>query len=157
MTKNKFLAKLFFEIFDAGDIIRFEPVQLSNPGAELDWDRSWVKTIVTVKGGVFKGQYIAEFTTIDFELFRQQLKKLDSDFNASATFEPLEQQLVLQIKGDGLGHFEVYCEATPESHLGQQLTFSLGFDQTEIKSLVGQLDTITRKFPIDGDFEVENE
>jgi len=151
------LTELYFEIFDAGDIIRLEPFQLSNPGAELDWDRNWVKTNVTVKGGVFKGQYIAEFMTIDFELFKQQIKKLDSDFNASATFEPLEQQLIVKIKGDGLGHFEVHCEATPEPHLGQTLTFSLGFDQTEIKSLARQLDVITKKFPIDGDFKVKNE
>jgi hypothetical protein len=140
-----------------GDIIRIKPLFLTFPKAKLDIDRNWIKTQVTVKGGVFSGQFDAEFMTADFEIFKRQLKKLENDFNATAKFEPWEQQLVLKIKGDGLGHFEVDCEATPEPHLGQTLTFSISFDQTEIKELVRQLDKITKAFPIDGDFKIHNE
>jgi hypothetical protein len=62
-----------------------------------------VKTTVIVKGGVFNGAFSAGFMTSDFEFFKQQLKKLDNDFNGSAKFEPLEGQLILSIKGDGFG------------------------------------------------------
>jgi hypothetical protein len=148
---------LHLEFTDAGDIIRLEPMELIHPNAPLDWDRNWVKTWVTVKGGVFSGQFAAEFMTTDFEIFKQQLKKLDKDFSGKAAFEPLEGQLILKIKGDGLGHFELGCEATPEPHLGQTLSFSISFDQTQIKEYVQQLDTITKKFPIDGDFKIKNE
>jgi hypothetical protein len=151
------LSNTYFEIANEGDIIRIEPLSLTFPKAQLDWDRNWIKTKVTVKGGVFGGQFVAEFMTTDFEIFKRQLKNLDNDFNATATFEPLEQQLVLKIKGDGLGHFEVDCEATPEPHLGQTLIFSINFDQTQIKEYVRQLDTITKAFPIDGDFKIHNE
>ena len=151
------LTDTYLEITDAGDIIRIEPISLKFPKANLDWDRNWIKTNVTVKGGVFSGQFVAEFMTTDFEIFKQQLKKLDNDFNAGATFEPLEHQLVLKIKGDGLGHFEVDCEATPEPHLGQTLTFSISFDQTQIKEYVRQLDRITKAFPIDGALNIHNE
>jgi hypothetical protein len=147
----------YLEITDADDIIRIEPISLSYPKADIDWDRNLVKTKVTVKGGVFSGQFIADFMTTDFEMLKRQLKILDSDFNASVTFEPLEQQLLLKIKGDGLGHFEVDCEATPEPHLGQTLTFSISFDQTQTKEYVRQLNKITKTFPIDGDFKIKNE
>lgn len=151
------MSDLYFEISDSGDIIRLEPSHLTYPNAELDWDRNWVRTKVTVKGGVFSGEYMAEFMTTDFEIFKQQLKMLDNDFSGMATFGPLEQQLILKIKGDGIGHFEVDCEATPEPHLGQSLTFTMTFDQTIIKDLVRQLDVITKKFPINGDFKIKNE
>jgi hypothetical protein len=59
------------------------------------------------------------------------------NFNSIAIFESLEQQLVLKIKGDGLGHFEIDGEETPESHL--ELTFSISFNQTQIKEYVRQL------------------
>lgn len=150
-------SNLYLEFTDAGDIIRIEPLILNYPKAELDWDRNWIKTRVTVKGGVFSGQFAAEFMTTDFEMFKRQLKKLDNDFNGSATFEPLEAQLILKIKGDGLGHFELDCEATPEPHLGHSLFFSICFDQTQIKKYVKQLDKITKRFPIDGDFKIKNE
>jgi hypothetical protein len=151
------LNETYFEITDAGDIIRLEPINLSYPNADLDWDRSWLKTKVTVQGRVFSGQFVAEFMTVDFEKFRRELKALDKDFNGNATFKPIEEQLVLSIKGDGLGHFEVDCEATPEHHLGQTLTFSMSFDQTQLKDYVRQLDRITKAFPIDGDFMIQNE
>lgn len=148
---------IYLEFTDAGDIIRVEPLSLIYPNGQLDWDRNWIKTRVTVKGGVFSGQFTAEFMTTDFEVFKQQLKKLDNDFNGPATFEPLEGQLILKIKGDGLGHFELDCEATPEPHLGHSLSFSISFDQTQIKEYVKQLDKITKRFPIDGDFKIKNE
>ncbi|HSC54061.1 MAG TPA: hypothetical protein VLC98_10585 [Phnomibacter sp.] len=151
------MSDTYFEITDAGDIIRIEPLSLTFPDAQLDWDRNWIKTKVTVKGGVFSGQFVAEFMTTDFEILKRQLKNLEKDLNGTARFEPLEQQLVLKIKGDGLGHFEVDCESTPESHLGQSLTFSISFDQTAIKEFVRQLDRITKTFPIDGDFKIHNE
>ena len=151
------MSDIYFEITDAGDLIRIEPFHLTNPKAQLDWDRNWIKTKVTVKGGVFSGEFVGEFMTTDFEIFKRQLKKLDQDFNATATFQPLEQQLTLKIKGDGLGHFDVDCEAAPQSHLGQTLTFSMNFDQTYIKELVKQLDKITKAFPINGDFEIHDE
>ena len=151
------MKKTYLEFTDAGDIIRIEPISLTYPKADLDWDRNWIKTNVIVKGGVFSGQFLAEFMTTDFEMLKQQLKKLDKDFNASASFEPLEQQLVLRIKGDGLGHFELECEASPEPHLGQTLSFSINFDQTEIKEYINQLDKITKSFPITGDFKIRND
>jgi len=148
--------EIYFQIADSGDIIRIEPLYLVYPNADLDWDRNWIKANVTVQGGVFRGQFVAEFMTTDFEIFKKELKNLDKDFNAIAKFEPIEQQLVIKIKGDGLGHFEVDCAATPHSHLGQTLTFSMIFDQTIIKKLVQQLDEITKSFPIDGDLNISN-
>lgn len=153
----KDFSELSLEFKDAGDFIRLEPLHLVNPDGQCDTDRSWVKTLVTVKGGVFSGQYAAEFMTTDFELFKQQLRKLDTDFYGSAKFDPLEDQLVLAIQGDGLGHFHLDCVATPDPHLGHSLTFSISFDQTQIKEYIRQLDTITRKFPIDGNFKIQNQ
>ena len=144
------MSDTYFEITDAGDIIRIEPLFLTS-------DRNWLKTKVTVKGGVFSGQFVADFMPTDFESFKRQFKNLYNDFNATATFAPLEKQLALKIKGDGLGHFEVDCQATPEPHIGQTLTFSISFDQTEIKEIVRQLDKITKAFPIGGDFKIHNE
>jgi hypothetical protein len=84
------LTNIYLE-FTSCDIIRIEPISLPFPKTNLDWGRNWIKTNVIVKGGVFSGQFIAEFMTTDLETFKRQLKKLDNDLKASATFEPLEQ------------------------------------------------------------------
>jgi len=150
-------SETYFEIFDGGDIIRVEPYQAIKYDSALDWDRNWIKTKVTIKGGAFGGQYVADFMTTDFELLKRDFKKLDKDFNGTAKFEPLEGQLKLNISGDGLGHFEVKCIAQDQPGIGGTLSFILSFDQTELARLINELDKITKAFPISGDMTLKNE
>jgi hypothetical protein len=146
-----------FEIFDGGDLIRLEPLHVISYSSNLDWDKNWIKTKVTVKSGAFSGQYFADFMTTDYELLKRALRKLNNDFNGQAKFEPLEGELVLQIRGDGLGHFEVHCTACDQPGLGGKLAFGLSFDQTELSRLIKELVAITKLFPIIGDMKIKNE
>jgi hypothetical protein len=139
-------SELIFEILDTGDLIRIEPVQLNENSSE----KNWIKSKVTIKGGAFGGQYWAEFMTWDFEQLRSQFEDLYTNLTGSAKFEPVEGQLILEINGDGLGHFDVLCSAMDRTGLGAKLSFELSFDQTELKRLVLELDRITKVFPVNG-------
>ena len=150
--------EIYFELFDAGDIVRLEPIELINYDSNIDWDKNWVKTKVTVKGGKFSGQYSGDFMTVDFEKFKQELSRLYDNLKGTANFNDLEGYLELKITGDGIGHFEVDVKACDQPGINaSELTFTMGFDQTEIKNLVNQLDRITKQFPITGDFNIKNE
>jgi hypothetical protein len=146
-----------FEMFDAGDIVRLEPIELIDYGSDVDWDKNWVKTRVTIKSGKFSGQYKGDFMTVDFEKLKQELSRLYENLKGTADFADTEGYLELKIKGDGLGHFEVNVSACDQPTFGNKLTFTMAFDQTTIKELVGQLDRITRQFPIIGNFNIKNE
>ena len=144
--------EIYFELFDAGAVVRLEPIELINYNSDLDWDKNWVKTKVTVKGGTFSGQYSGDFMTVDFEKFKQELSQLYDNLNGAANFNDLEGYLELKIKGDGIGHFEVGVKACDQPGVhGSELTFTMGFDQTELKALISQLNGITKLFPIIGD------
>ncbi len=146
-----------FEICDEDDFIRLEPIQVYDNTSQLDWDRNCIRTKVTVNGGVFSGQFMADFMTTDFELFKRQIRNLETDFKGTAKLEPLERQLILNISGDGLGHFEVKCSASDEPVYGGTLSFILSFDQTELAKLIIELEKITNAFPIKGNFNIKNE
>lgn len=150
--------EIYFEIFDAGDFVRLEPIELIKYNSDVDWDKNWIKTKVTIKGGKFSGQYLGDFMTIDFEKFKQELSILYNNLQGIANFNDLESYLELKITGDGIGHFEVDVKACDQPGVNaSELTFTMGFDQTEIKELVNQLDRITKQFPITGDFNIKNE
>lgn len=57
-------SETYFEIFEGGGFIRVEPFEVVNYGITYDFDRNWIKTRITIKAGVFNGQYIAEFMTM---------------------------------------------------------------------------------------------
>jgi hypothetical protein len=150
--------EIYFEIFDGGDIVRLEPLEVIKYESDLDWDRNWIKTNVTVKGGKFYGQYSGDFMTVDFEKFKQELSRLYDNLKGTANFNDLEGFLELKITGDGIGHFKVDVKACDQPGVNEsKLSFTIGFDQTELKELVNQLDRITKQFPISGDFKVKNE
>lgn len=150
--------EIYFELLDAGDIVRLEPIELIKYDSNIDWDKNWVNTKVTVKGGKFSGQYSGEFLTMDFEKFKQELSRLYNDLNGIVNFNDLEGYLELKIIGDGIGHFEVNVKACDQPGVNSsELTFTMGFDQTELKNLVLQLERITKLFPIIGDFKIKNE
>ncbi len=150
--------EVYFELFDDGDIVRLEPLELIKYYSDLDWDKNWIKTKVTVKGGKFSGQYSGDFMTVDFEKFKQELSQLYDNLKGTANFNDLEGYLELKIIGDGIGHFEVNVKACDQPGINaSELTFTMGFDQTGLKELVNQLDRITKSFPIIGDFKIKSE
>jgi hypothetical protein len=150
--------ELYFELFDGGDIVRLEPLSVIKYDSDLDWDKNWIKTKVTIKGGKFSGQYLGDFMTIDFEKFKQELSRLYDNLKGTANFNDSEGYLELTIIGDGIGHFEVNVKACGQPGINaSELSFSMGFDQTELKELAHQLDRITKSFPIIGDFKIKNE
>lgn len=149
--------ELIFEIVDSGNIVKIEPLEVIKYDSDLDWDKNWIKTKITVKGGPFSGQYYADMMTVDFEKFKQELSSLYDNLSGTANFENIEQALQLKIKGDGIGHFEVNVSAAANPGINSvDLNFSMAFDQTEIKNLINQLDKITKAFPIIGDFKIKN-
>lgn len=149
--------EIYFEIFDSGDLVRLEPIELIRYNSDVEWDKNWIKTQVTIKGGKFSGQYTGDFMTFDFEKFKQELSILYDNLQGTANFNDLEGYLELKITGDGIGHFEVDVKACDQPGVNaSELTFTMGFDQTEIKDLVNQLDRITKQFPITGDLNIKN-
>jgi hypothetical protein len=147
----------YFELKDSGDFIRIDLLKLTYPDAKLDWDNNWIKSNVRVKAGAFTGQFDIELMTTDFEKFKQELSRLYDKLDGTALFDTLEGQVVIKIKGDGIGHFEADCSVMDYAGTGNKLEFELNFDQTIIPELVRQLDTICKHYPISGDLKIKNE
>ena len=146
-----------FEMPFSGNIVRLDPVELIKYDSNLDWDKNWVKTIVTLRGGEFYGKYTAEFMTIDFEKFKQELSQLYDNLTGTANFYDLDDYLELKIVGDGIGHFKVNVIACDQPGIyASRLTFTMSFDQTQLKELVNQLERVTKQFPIVGDLKIRN-
>lgn len=138
---------LFFEIFGNGNSIKITLIGYSFPNAELDWDKNWIKGLVEVKAGAFFGQFGADFITIDFATFKNELSILYDRLNGAAIFTTLENQVNIKITGDGTGHLKAECKVMNEPSFGSKLQFEIDFDQTNIPKTLKQLDKITNKFP----------
>ena len=137
-----------FEIKGYGNFIRIVPLRFMHPNAEMDWDRNWIETHIEINALPFSGNYNVSLLTRDFEIFKQELKRIYDDLAGAAMFDSLESEIEIKIKGDGLGHFKANCKATDRTTVdGSELSFVIDFDQTQIPELIKQLEEITTAFP----------
>lgn len=137
----------YFEIAESGNYLRLYPLQYSHYGATEKWDQKWLQTKIEVKGGSFKGSYLAELMTDDFKDLKRKLFKLYNNLNGAADFNDLERHLELKIKGDGIGHFDMQVIASDNSVYLSTLAFTFQFDQTQIPKMVAQLENIIAQYP----------
>ena len=148
--------ELLFEIQDSGNMLRLEPLELAYPDSSSDFDNNWVKTKINVVGGVFSGGYITELMTVDYEKFKRELSALYNNLKGKVIFADIEGSLKVELRGDGLGHFEVDVLVCDKPCFGAKLNFIISIDQTCIKPMVKQLNEITKRFPITGEFKMRN-
>lgn len=145
--------KTHFEISESGNLIRIELIGLNHPNAELDWDKNWIRGIVNVKAGAFSGEFKADFMTVDFVSFKNELAKLYEKLNGIATFYTLEEQVMVKVVGDRIGHLKADCVVMDNAGIGNRLEFEIDFDQTHIPKILNQLERITVKFPQVGELK----
>ena len=143
------MGELFFEISDGNNQVKVIPKNFIYPDAELEFDSYWLKSDVIVKAGAFSGCYEADFMSVDFAKFKNELEYLYNHLDSTAIFEGSERYLKIVLNGDGLGHLEVFCQASNNpGWMPNDLEFFLSIDQTYIPPLLRQLENIILKFPV---------
>ncbi len=114
------------------------------------WDGNWVYATVTIAAGAFRGSFEAQFRADEFADFRDQLRPLYENLAGRAAFRPMEPWLLIEIKGDGMGHFHAACRADDRPATGNALAFTIDFDETELPAILRGLDEICETFPVVG-------
>lgn len=147
----------FFEISSHGNFVKISALARINYNSELDYDNNWIRCLIEVSGGSFNGAYEADIITTTFEIFKQELHKLYDDLRGKAVFSDLEDYIEIEVIGNGSGLLKanVICNDQPGIY-SAVLKYEIDFDQTYIKDIVNQLNEITIKFPIRGDFKIKN-
>ena len=111
------------------------------------FDDNWVRAEVFVSVGSFSGEYTAAFLTSDFMGFREELRALHQSLAGKATFSTLEEQLSLELTGNGRGGIALAGVAADAPGSGNQLKFELELDQSHLPSVLKGLDEILRQYP----------
>lgn len=125
------------------DVLRYE----RDPTGDYH-DDNWLTVKIQVKAGGFHGRADAAILTAELVGFLEQLHALHNTLNGSAEFNTLEEQLKLQLTGDGKGHIELRGEVSDQPGIGNRLLFSLSFDQTQLGASIRGLEQVVAEFPV---------
>lgn len=125
------------------DVLRYE----RQPVGEY-YDDNWLVVEICVRAGRFRGKVSATILAGELDGFLQELKSLYQTLNSNAEFTTLEEQLTLNLIGNGKGHIELRGETVDQPGIGNRLSFTLQLDQSQLATSIRELERVVAQFPV---------
>jgi hypothetical protein len=120
-------------------------------GAGDYWDGNWVKALVDVHVGGFRGSVDGDLRAEELLRFHRQFELLQQSLRGHAWFETYERWLSIHVAGDGRGHMEVRSVIRDQPVMGNTLDCILVTDQSFTRATVAALAAAVRRFPVIGE------
>ena len=112
------------------------------------WDDNWLAVEIRVRVGGFRGNAAATIMTSELTKFELELHPLFETLKGKAEFTTMEGQLSLRLVGDGNGHIELHGVVADQAGFGNQLHFTLQFDQSLLENSIREIAKVTSQFPV---------
>jgi len=110
-------------------------VSINLPNGKVDGD-GWFAAMVNVVVHGFTGRASVYFEVSDLIRFHESLVVLYESLSGTARLNPIEQQLTLNISGNGRGKIDVTGELFAYATYGSRIQFEFTIDQTYLPRAV---------------------
>ena len=101
----------------------------------------WIRARAKIRVGNFHGQTELMLTVSDIISFKEQVECLHRDLKGFAEFTTIEGQVGLKLETDGLGHMNATGYLRDDVSFGNELSFTIEFDQTFLKQTISEINT----------------
>jgi len=135
---------------DTTEHIAINVLGKSHPDSNDYWDGNWLKCIVQVKAGAWRGKFKADLRTDEFHVLAEELNGLYNNLSGEVIFEPMEPWVKFKLVGDGRGYFSFEGEASDKLRTGNRLMFNFELDQTYLPNILKQLREVNKNYPVIG-------
>jgi hypothetical protein len=100
----------------------------------------WLDIGVEIAVHGFRGAISVSAEEADLTEFLEQLRHMDATLHGAAELKPREEQLVLELVADGLGHIFLTGSAWSQARYENHLEFELNLDQTFLAEPIRELE-----------------
>jgi hypothetical protein len=119
---------------------RLEVNLLGAPANPKTEGYDWVKALIQIKVGGFKGEVEIYMCVSDMIMFKEQLEPLYQNLNGVAEFKTIEGQLYIRIEVNKLGHVQVNGYLLDDLVSDNKLSFEIRYDQTLLWHTISEID-----------------
>ena len=112
------------------------------------YDDNWLRAVISASVGGFSGKFNAAFLTSELLGFRDELQTLYNSLRGVARFVTMEEQLFIDLTGNGCGGILLKAIALDAPGNGNRLQFELTLDQTCLLSALEGLNEVIDRFPV---------
>jgi hypothetical protein len=126
-------------------------IDRAHMGASDYWDGNWISATVNLVAGGLCGTISCFLRAEELGFFFDQLTNLQQTLHGTAEFTTMEQQLYIQLTGNGRGHMTVRCVIQDQPGVGNRLDCTLNTDQSFTRETLRQLAVAVRVYPVIGE------
>jgi len=119
---------------------RIEVTLLGPPADPKTEGYDWIKGLVQVEVGAFRGELEIYLCVSDMIRFKEQLEPVYRNLKGVAEFKTIEDQLAIRIEVDKLGHVEATGFVLDDFVYGNKLQFNISYDQTLLWHTISEID-----------------
>jgi hypothetical protein len=134
----------------SGEHVLIRPLSWCPPGFFDYVDGNWIDCELQIAAGGFRANFRANLRSPEFAPFLEQLQRLLQTLEGSAHFTTTEEQIAVQLEGDGKGVIRVKGEARDNAGVGNRLQFAFDIDQTCLAPVCQSLEHLLVAFPVRG-------
>ena len=109
----------------------------------------WIKARAEIQVGDVFGQAELMLTVSDIIRFKKQAECLYRELKGCAEFTTIEGQVGFKIETDGLGHMNTTGFIRDDVSSGNELSFTIKFDQTLLWHTISEIDEALMKLGIE--------
>ena len=109
----------------------------SDPNSE---GYDWIKGVVQIEVGAFKGELEISLCLSDIIRFKEQLEPVYEKLEGVAEFKTIEDQLAIRIEVNKLGHVQASGYLLDDLVCGNKLYFNISYDQTLLWHTISEID-----------------
>lgn len=131
------------------DHVRIRVLARERPDDHDYWDGNWLRSVVEVRAGSFRGTFSATLRTDEFDGFLKQIEVMHNHVTGEARFVSTENWLSILLKCDRTGKVSLSCEAR-DTAAEAVLAFSGALDQTYLQGIITELRELLRQYSVLG-------
>lgn len=136
----------------SGDDARIEIVVISrsHPNCTDYWDGNWITSTISIEIPGYKAQFNADLRTDELKDFANELKVMDKMLKGKAKLFNLDGYLELEGEINKKGEIYWTVETCYPAGIGAILKFDFCSDQSYLKGIVNEIESILSVFPVLG-------
>jgi hypothetical protein len=140
---------------EEGNFLAVVSLHRERPDAHDFWDGNWLTARAVLRAGGTSADFPLNIRAEEIAEFCDEARHLYHTLRGTAGFRTTEEQLAIDLQGDGKGHIQCQGEVRDRAGTGNRVTFSMSLDQTMLSSLVSDLERVVQAHPARGNPELK--
>lgn len=142
--------RLKFHVLGNKVKLEIDVLHRNYPASRDYWDANWLASLIHLEIPGYTAHFEADLRTNELKEFADELRDMNENLKGTATLKNLDDYIHLTGTMNSLGKILWNLETRYPVGIGAQLSCAFESDQSYLRTLIDEIDTVLETFPVIG-------